>query len=264
MPFTLSHAAAVIPFRRTPFITSALVMGCFAPDFLYLRYLSPHGSYGHTLRGIFVLDLPLALLALWLFHTLIKQPMLMFLTSGFRRRLKTSVNSFPFWPAKRLSVIILSILIGAATHLLWDAFTHRTSWLYENWAFLRINVSLTAIGEMPMYKLLEIVSSVFGLVVVIVWTYHWYRTTNPSGDMDTDAGDGTRRRTFVRALSALTLLGAVLRAYHANGIQLGIRPLVYFTIDFLLSAIAFFLLGLLAYGVILRRQKATYVRKSSV
>jgi hypothetical protein len=117
---------------------------------------------------------------------------------------------------------------------------------------------------MHMYKLLEIVSSVFGLVVVIVWTCYWYRTTNASVDTPAEAEDGPWRRSFMHVLSALTVLGALLRAYHANGIHLGIRPLVYFTLDFLLSAIAFFLLGLLAYGVILRRQKATYVRKSSV
>jgi hypothetical protein len=260
MPFTLSHAAAVIPFRRTPFVMSALVMGCFVPDFPYLISLSPRMFYGHTFPGMFVLDLPLALLALWLFHAFVKQPMLMFLSAGFRRRLRTSVNSFPFWPSERLSLIILSILIGTATHLLWDAFTHRTSWFYENWAFLRTNVELSAIGEMPMYKLLEYVSSVFGLVVVAVWIWHWYRTTNPSAYPAAGAEDAAQRRTFVAVLPALAILGGVLHAYHANGIHLEIRPLVHFTAYILISAITFFLLGLLAYGVILRRQKPTYVR----
>jgi hypothetical protein len=260
MPFTLSHAAAVIPFRRTPFVMSALVMGCFVPDFPYLISLSPRVFYGHTFPGMFVLDLPLALLALWLFHAFVKQPMLMLLSAGFRRRIRTSVNSFPFWPSERLSLIILSILIGTATHLLWDAFTHRTSWFYENWAFLRINVELSAIGEMPMYKLLEYVSSVFGLVVVAVWIWCWYRTTDPSAYPAAEAEDAAQRRTFVAVLPALAILGGVLRSYHANGIHLEIRPLVHFTADILISALTFFLLGLLAYGVILRRQKPTYVR----
>ena len=237
---------------------SALVMGCFVPDFPYLISLSPHMVYGHTFPGMFVLDLPLALLALWLFHAFVKLPMLMFLPAGFRRKLRTSVNSFPFWPTERLLLIILSILIGTATHLLWDAFTHRTSWFYENWAFLRTNVELSAIGEMPMYKLLEYVSSAFGLAVVAVWIWHWYRTTNPSAYPA--AEDAAQRRAFVAVLPALAILGGVLRAYHANGIHLEIRPLVYFTADFLISAITFFLLGLLAYGVILCRQKPTYVR----
>ena len=259
MPFTLSHAAAVLPFRRTAFLMSALVMGCFAPDFPYLISLSPHMSFGHSIPGMFVLDLPLALLALWLFHAFVKKPMLMLLPAGFRRRLRTSANSFPFWPAKRLWLIILSILIGTATHLLWDAFTHRTSWFYEYWAFLRMNVVLPAIGEMGMYKLLEFVSSAFGLVVVAVWIYLWYRATNPSAYPAAVAGNEPRRRTFVAVLPVLAILGGVLRAYPANGIHVEIRPLVHFTADLLISAIAFLLLGLLAYGVILRRQKPPQV-----
>jgi hypothetical protein len=260
MPFTLSHAAAVIPFRRTPFVMSALVMGCFVPDFPYLISLSPRMFYGHTFPGMFVLDLPLALLALWLFHAFVKQPMLMFLSVGFRRRLRTSVNSFPFWPWERLSLIILSILIGTATHLLWDAFTHPTR-IYENWAFLRINVELPAIGEMPMYKLLEYVSSVFGLVVVAVWIWHWYRTTNPSAYPAAQAGDAAQRHTFVAVLPTLAILGGILRAYRAHGIHPEIRLLMYFTADILISAITFFLLGLLSYGVILRWQKPRCVRE---
>ena len=35
MPFTLSHAAAALPFRRTRLVMSALVFGCFAPDLEY-------------------------------------------------------------------------------------------------------------------------------------------------------------------------------------------------------------------------------------
>jgi Domain of unknown function (DUF4184) len=239
---------------------SALVMGCFVPDFPYLISLTLHMSYGHTVPGMFVFDLPLAFLALWLFHAFVKQPMLMFLPAGFRRRLRTSANSFPFWPSTRLSLIILSILIGTATHLLWDGFTHRTSWLCENWAFLRINVELPAIGAMPMDKLLEYVSSAFGLVVVAVWIWHWYRTTDPSVYPATEAVDAAPRRTFVTFLPALAILGGVLRAYPVSGIRLEIRSLVHFAADILISAITFFLLGLLAYGVSLRRQKPTYVR----
>ncbi len=84
--------------------------------------------------------------------------------------------------------------------------------------------------------------------------------TNPSAYSAAEAEDSVQRRTFVAVLPALSILGGVVRAYHAKGIYLEIRPLVYFTADFLISAIAFFLLGLLAYGVILRLQKPTCVR----
>jgi hypothetical protein len=230
---------------------SALVMGCFAPDFPNLLFLSPDKSFGHTILGMFLLDLPLALAVLWLFHTFIKRPMLMFLPDGFRRRLRTSVTSFSFWPSNRLSLLVLSILVGTATHLVWDAFTHNTSWLYQNWAFLRRSVDLPGTGEVQMYKLLEYGSSAFGLVVVGVWIWHWYRTAKPSACAVAPPFDGAPRRAFVATLPALAILGGVLRAYHhAHGIHWRIRPLVHFTTYILVSAITLFLSGLIACGFI--------------
>jgi hypothetical protein len=240
---------------------SALVMGCFVPDFPYLLSLNPHMSYGHSFPGMFLLDLPLALLALWLFHAFVKQPMLMFLPNGFRRRLKTSVTSFPFWPSERFSLIFLSILIGTATHLVWDSFTHSTSWICDNWAFLRMNVELPVIGgEMPMYKALEYASSVFGLAVVAVWIWYWYRTTRPSEYPGADPLDGAQKCTFVIALPSLAILVGALRAYHVDGVRMEVRPVVHFTADTLISAIAYFLLGLLVCGVIVRQRKVADAR----
>ncbi len=239
---------------------SALLMGCFVPDFPYFLSLDPRMFYGHTFPGMFVLDLPVALAALWLFHAFLKQPMLMFLPAGFRRRLRTSVASFAFGPIHRFSLIVISILIGTATHLAWDAFTHRTSWIYEHWKFLQTSIDLPIVGEMEMYKLLEYGSSVFGLAVVAIWVIHWYRTTEPSPAPVVEPVDATQRHTLVAALPALALLGGALRAYHAGGLQLQIRPLVHLTADTLISAITYFLLGLLICGVMFRRHRSVYFR----
>ena len=67
MPFTLSHAAAALPFRRTRLIKSALVIGCFAPDFEYFiplctsRQLRPQSSWHLCPRPAFQPDRALAL-----------------------------------------------------------------------------------------------------------------------------------------------------------------------------------------------------------
>jgi len=259
MPFTLSHAAAVIPFRRTPFVMSALVTGCFVPDFAYLLSLSPRMFYGHTFPGMFLLDLPLALIGLWLFHAFLKQPILLFFPVGFRRRFKTSVTEFRFWPVERFSLIVLSTLIGIATHLLWDAFTHRASWIYQNWAFLR-TVVLLPTGVMPMFKVLEYASSVFGLVVIAIWVVHWYRTTEPMAAPVAEPVDPAQRRTLVFALPSLAILGGMLRSYHANKghLSFAIPSLVHFTADSLIAAITFFLLGLLVCGIFFHRHKVVH------
>jgi hypothetical protein len=255
MPFTLSHAAAAIPFRRTPLIMSAVVIGCFAPDFPYLFSLLPRVSIGHTFAGIFVFDLPLGIAALWLFHTFVKEPMLMFLPAPFRRRVTTSVNSFRFWPPGRLWMIVLSILVGTTTHLLWDAFTHCNSWIGQNWALLRGEVKLPITGEIQVCTLLEYGSSLFGLALVAAWIWLWYRTTKPSVTALAHPVNAPHEMAFVVILPVLAAFIGALRGYQENGIHPQIRPLVHFVADSLISAITLFLLGLFVYGVILRRYR---------
>lgn len=228
---------------------SAIVMGCCVPDFPYFLFQSQHSAFGHTVAGLFVLDLPLAIAALWVFHAFIKQPMMLFLPAGVRRRLTTSVETFRFRPWKRFSLIVLSILIGTATHLVWDAFTHRNSWIYRNWALERGTVELPVIGAMEVYKLLEYATSVAGLAVLGLWIWRWYRTTKPAPVARPELG-------FAAGLPALAIVGGALCAWHHDGIALEIRPVVHFTADLLMAAISLFLLGLLIYGVILRRRRA--------
>src|SRR6185437_3635129 len=120
MPFTPAHAAAVIPFQRTRLIPSALVIGCFSPDFEYFLRLAPKGGFGHTLAGLFLFDLPVSLLVLWLFHAYAKEPILTWLPAGVHRRLPSSTALSSMRNACGIALISISILIGAATHLLWD------------------------------------------------------------------------------------------------------------------------------------------------
>lgn len=240
---------------------SALVIGCFAPDFAYFIYLAPHGTFGHSLAGIFILDLPASLLALWLFHAFAKQPLLFFLPSGFRRRLKDGgATAFSFWPLSRFGIVLFSILVGIATHIAWDFFTHDYDWPYRHWEFLRRPVHLPIAGPMKMDKLLEYGSSVVGLVVLAVWLWHWYRTTQPASSLFTGPAIPAQRRVIVVLLSSLTILGALLRAYRTVGIPANIRTVVYFTADAFITAIAFFLLELLICGILLRAWSSPHLR----
>lgn len=255
MPFTLAHPAAAIPFRRSSLIMSAIVMGCLVPDFPHFVFMSTRVSFTHTVAGMFVLDLPVAFLMLWLFHTFLKQPILLFLPSGMRRRLVSSLDTFPFWPPERLGLIVVSILTGAATHLLWDAFTHDDSWICRNWTFLQDRVHLPAIGNMQIYSLLEYASSFLGVVVIAIWICHWYRTTRPPAQSVVPPLARVYKRAFLAVLPALALLGGALSSWHEHGIHLHIRPIVHFTADMLVAATTFFLIELFLFGLMLRRNR---------
>ncbi|WP_133271821.1 DUF4184 family protein [Hymenobacter radiodurans] len=169
MPFTLSHPALVLPLlaktRRWLSVTG-LVLGSMAPDFEYFLRLRPYGSYGHTWVGIFWFDLPLGLLVAGLFHLVVKRPLVRSLPSFLRARLG-QLSEQP-WPLRNLwsKRLILGVLIGSLSHIFWDAFTHNNSPVTVGIDFLNLRV-----GPLTLYRWLQYVSSVIGLVAIawFVW-----------------------------------------------------------------------------------------------
>ena len=180
MPFTFAHSAAALPFRRLPLVPSALVIGTFAPDFEYFLRLAPNGRLGHTLPGTFILTLPAALLVLWIFHSLVKRPATMLMPDALRNRLVNHLGDFRFGGASRFLLILASLLLGIATHLLWDSFTHAGTWLYIHWPLLRASVNLPVLGPIPCYKVFQHGSTIVGTGVVVAWLISWYRSSEPS------------------------------------------------------------------------------------
>ncbi len=179
MPFTPAHIATAIPFRHTRLVPSAVIIGTMAPDFEYFLRLSPSIGFGHTSFGALVLTLPLALLVLWLFHFCVKALAISLMPRGLQRRLVDKLTHFPFFGGSRFSLILLSLLIGIATHLAWDSFTHPHSWLTEHWNFLRQSSSLPVFGFVPHYKILQHLSTLIGLSILCVCSVSWYRATAP-------------------------------------------------------------------------------------
>src|SRR6185437_5307110 len=122
MPFTLSHPAAVIPIRKFG-VLSALVIGSMMPDTLYfMPFVGAHDWYGHTLPGIFFYCLPAGLAFLWLFHAFLKGPLISLFPEVEQRKLQAASAGFRFFPMRRLVALAFSILLGAASHVTWDAF----------------------------------------------------------------------------------------------------------------------------------------------
>src|SRR5208282_2730238 len=132
MPFTLAHPAAALPFRKTGLVISAVVVGSMAPDFEYFLRLSPQGRFGHSLPGLIIFTLPVALAVLWLFHRSVKFAIVRLLPASLQHRLVCT--DFPFGDVRRFALLVLSVLVGALTHILWDGFTHRSSWLVQHWS----------------------------------------------------------------------------------------------------------------------------------
>jgi hypothetical protein len=249
MPFTLAHAAAALPFRRFRLVPSALVVGTFAPDFEYFLRLAPSGGFGHTLRGAFVLTLPLAVVVLWTFHAFVKEPLTSLLPNDLQRKLKIHLDQFRFFGPKRLAWIVFSLLLGIATHILWDSFTHSTSWLYQHWLVLGQTLRLPIMGPVPYYTMFQHGSTIVGIGMLWVWFVHWYRTAQPCSPSDFRPLTSPEKVTRVALIVVIAFLGAVARAVAGVGVPVGATIFRTFVGEAVVTFVALMWWELVVYGI---------------
>ena len=202
-------------------VWSALVIGTLAPDFEYFLRLAPDSRYGHTLRGTFLLTLPVSLAVLWLFHNVVKAPVAELLPIGIRRRLVNELGEFRFGGASRFAMIVISILVGVATHLVWDSFTHANTWLYRNWSALHVPIRVPILGAAPIYKLLQHGSTIFGIGVLSIWALTWYRKAEPHAEPPTKYVSKWQELIVIAGVISVGFVGAAIRAIVALGLPTG-------------------------------------------
>lgn len=170
MPFTFAHPAAILPLRRFRFLqTLPLVIGAIVPDAPYF-FPSPFGRTffvdTHSLYGSFKECLPLGLAALVLI-LLFREPLTVMLGARARWLCLQSIERFSAQPLSWV-VALLSILIGAWTHIVWDSFTHEDGWMTTRVEALSEPVSVFG-WDTATSHLLQYLSSVFGLGVLAIW-----------------------------------------------------------------------------------------------
>ena len=173
MPFTLSHPLAVVPFARTGLIFSALVIGSMSPDFEYFVRLRQDSHASHTFVGLFTRCLPASLLVYWLWHALLKKPLLELAPEYHRARLAGIGGDFSFGPYRHFFKICASILLGAATHLLWDSHTHEWGIPVRAIVALQTKLSLPGLAPIPFYRCLQHASSILGLLGLLFLYRSW-------------------------------------------------------------------------------------------
>ncbi len=136
------------------------------PDFLYFIFLNPYFNAGHQWWGIFVYDIPLALLLAWLYHSIIKPVLLPYLPgwAGSRLQLFRSFNWTSYF-RQHYPVVITSIIIGILTHFFLDAFTHGEGRFVTWMPFLQRDIQVWR-HPMKMWYLMQYLSSVAGLLLL--------------------------------------------------------------------------------------------------
>ncbi len=158
MPYTLSHAVMSIPFSwfsrgRIPF--AALAIGSMSPDFPYLIALKPTDAPGHSLTGVLLYCFIPALLLALLWYRWLEKPTHELWHLPVRSKEQKSPPVFS---------VIIGVLIGAYSHVIWDATSHVDGFFVQSSGFWQ-----QVYFSLPLYKWNQYASGVSGLVVLSLW-----------------------------------------------------------------------------------------------
>lgn len=172
MPFTLSHSAAVLPFLRSKHLSATgLIIGSMAPDFEYFFRMDVKGIYGHTVLGVFYFDLPVATLLAIIFHMVVKKNLIDNLPVFLQARFQEIRNSeFVTYLNEHKLDFAISVIIGTATHIIWDGFTHKRQFFVEALPSIYEGRTINLLGiHYPLWYGLQLLSTIVGGVILTIY-----------------------------------------------------------------------------------------------
>ena len=193
---------------------SALCIGSMAPDTAFFVGLDLAREQTHGLAALLMFCFPAGVLAYWLYHFLLKAPLLALLPDAVASKFGNGAMVREPW-----SAVLVSLLCSALTHLLWDAFTHPGTVVVN--ALPVLQAELGNVGGYRVYgfKVVQHASSMLGLVLLGIWSSSWLRRS--------PAIPVARRHPISRArrigVVAVLMGGPVLAGIYA-GLQR--RPLI--------------------------------------
>ena len=170
MSFTLAHPAAIVPVHalaRGRLRLAALALGAASPDFQYFLHLNTEGRFAHSLPGLILVCLPAAWLALVLFDRWGRR--------GIQALLPTPwCLPPPPTPPRPFLATTAALLLGALTHVVWDAFTHASGWGVRHLPMLQAPV-LWPFLSVPWFRVLQHGSTLVGLAALAYVCLQWMR-----------------------------------------------------------------------------------------
>ncbi|MFF9452185.1 DUF4184 family protein [Streptomyces flaveolus] len=188
MPFTLSHAAAVLPAVRGDgsgrgrLVPAVLIAGSFSPDMTYyaaslVSGAMEFGDVTHSFAGVFSVDVLIAwaLVGLWL---LVREPLVGLLPRARQGRAAALLRCGAPRARVRPSLVgwwYVSAALGALTHVVWDAFTHL-----DRWGMRVFPVLGREIAGSPLYWYLQYGGSAVAAVVIAVFLARALRRLPPA------------------------------------------------------------------------------------
>lgn len=168
---TLSHPAAVLPLRRLGLPMSVLVVASMVPDLpLFLR---SSGGYEATHRvvGVVTLDVVLTAVVVAVWFLVVRDAVVDLAPDAMRRRLSTSARL----DRRQIVLAPVAAVVGAATHVVWDSFTHPDRWGVRHVRWLQAEHAGLAGATWAQH-----VSGVVGLAILVLAAIAFLRAASPT------------------------------------------------------------------------------------
>lgn len=252
MPFTFAHPAAVIPLHRVlrrHGVLSALIIGSMVPDFQNFLPFDVQRNESHSLAGMFWFCLPVGLVTYLVFHLLLEKPLRHLLPVAAISRLGSPWRRHAL-PSTSGPLILLSLLLGIATHLAWDALTHYS--FLTVFLLPSLSTHLFSVGEYHIYpyKLLQHASTLAG--TLLVWRWCWRGLQQPAVAQIQPLPMLPRRNryTITGILLAVPPLIGMAMAAHAFAISYGTMSVKDVVREAVVTAISSFGLLVIAYSLV--------------
>jgi Domain of unknown function (DUF4184) len=233
MPFTISHAAAVLPFSRPLArwrLLSAAVIGSMVPDFGWFSPWRPARFETHSLDALVTFCLPVGLATYWLFQWLIRTPLLELLPPGAYSRWSQRAEPADYTSVRQWILAACGVLVGAVTHLVLDAFTHEGARGVRMIPALEDPVVEISGHRVGGAHLLQDASSLIGLIVVIAFLAYGLRPgrANESAPGPRRLQSGERRlwtAAYVLVGAALSTMFFFAKQHHPPSVNASLVPI---------------------------------------
>ena len=183
MAFSFAHQAIVLPIaekNKKYFNNIGLIIGTMAPDFEYFLAFKPYSKIGHSIIGMFTINIILSFLV-YLYYIRYKNVFIVNLPNIFSNRLGFIYRDRgKLKDLKEIAVFIYSLLIGMTTHIIWDSFTHINGFFVFHSRFLNV-----MIFNIPIYKYLQHLSTLVGFCIIIYFILKRKKDNNFDIDINT-------------------------------------------------------------------------------
>ncbi len=215
----MAHAAVAAPLdralgRQLPAL--GLAAGALAPDLEFFLNGRIERSISHEPYGVVLLDLPLALAFLVVTGSLVVPGVVGLLGPGSRHLATPIGRAFVVDPGTWTSIgaiarLVVAILIGASSHLIWDEFTHGP--IIDAPGLGWLNSFPFSIGEadFALYSVVQWVSTAVGLGALMIGLDRWLGRQAIDGQMPASVRflTGEARVVGLAAVAATTAAFAV-------------------------------------------------------